>query len=190
METDAPRASVDQLTAVRERLAEFRDLNIANEDLEAQIEKNKERLQALRDRELVELFDTAKITSLTLEAVGNYPAFTVEIGDYYHANIAADWEPERREKAFAWFRREGHDDVLRNTVIVSFGKKTAKAQRALVAFLRKNKMVYTNEYGIPWNTLTAFVKEQIETYKRTPPLELLGATVGRVAMIKKPKKEK
>ena len=56
--------------------------------------------------------------------------------------------------------------------------------------MKKEKIEYSNKFGVPWNTLTAFVKEQIEEKKVTPPLELLGATVGRVVQVVKQKKEK
>ena len=36
-----------------------------------------------------------------------------------------------------------------------------------------------------WGTLTSWVKEQIEAGKPTPPLDVIGATVGQHVKIKK-----
>jgi hypothetical protein len=75
-------------------------------------------------------------------------------------------------------------------VVVSFGAGSSKAQKLLAAFLKKNKMSYTSDYGVPWNTLTAWLKDMIENHHKTPTLDLLGATVGRVASVVKQKKQK
>jgi hypothetical protein len=187
MEADRPVASSDQLDVIRAKAAELRGLEKERQDIEERLSRISERRKTITDKELVDLMDGAGVPSITLAAEGNLPEFTVAVGPYYHANIADDWPDEKRAKAFAWISRY-HGGMLRNTVTISFGKGSQKQQKALEGFLKKQKIAFSNKFGVPWNTLTAFVKEQIEEHRKTPPLALLGATVGRVAKIKKEKK--
>ena len=188
MKTDTPTATPDALNAVGAKLRELRDLEINIKSMEEHLAARKARHLLIREKELVDLMDAAGMDKAGLPPAGNMPGMDVEIVDYYHANIATDWEPERRAKAFAWINKY-HPGMLRNTVTVSFGKGSEKQQKALAAALKKMRIPFTNDFGVPWNTLTAFVREQIEEHRRRPPLELLGATVGRVAKIKKQKEK-
>jgi hypothetical protein len=186
MATEQQERVAPTLEKIRDEIKELRSLEFEIASMEERLKITKERVRFLKEKTLVDMFDGAGITSLGVEAHGNLPPYDIEIKPYVRANIAADWEPERRERAYAWFEKNGHGDMLRNTVTVHLGKGTQKAQRALLAFLKKSGIDYSSEYGIPWNTLTAFVKEQIKK-KKTPPLEMLGATVGRVAIVIKEK---
>ena len=177
-----------KLSEVRDKLREFRDIERRVADLEEQLSATKERRRVIAEKELVDLFDDARITSMALAAEGNLPAFEVEVGSYYHANIAVDWPEDKRRRAFGWLDKY-HPGILRSTLTISFGKNTRKLQQEFERLAAKHKLAYKNEFGVPWNTLTAFVREQIEEHRRRPPLDLLGATVGRVAKIKKQKEK-
>jgi hypothetical protein len=55
--------------------------------------------------------------------------------------------------------------------------------------LEKAGFEFENKRAMPWNTLTSFVKEQVEVKQKTPNLEVIGATVGKIVKLK-PRKEK
>jgi hypothetical protein len=188
MTADTPAASPDQLENIRRLAAEMRDLQTHNASMQEQIKQNNERIEKIKWQDLLDAMDRARMRSFVLEAEGNFPAYEIKTGAYYHANISSDWPEEQRAKSFAWLGKH-EPGMLRNTISVEFGKNTAKQQKMLAAFCKKNKMNFQQIFGVPWNTLTAYVKEQIEEHKATPPLELLGAKVGRVANMK-PVKEK
>ena len=188
MASDERKPSKDALTKVGEKMRELRDAEKTIADLEDRLKTAKESRRVLLEKELVDILDEAGLTSTGLAADGNLPAMEVEIVDYYHANIADDWPEEKKAKAFAWINKH-HPGMLKNTFTIKFGKNTRKLQVQFEKLAKKNKIVFENKFGVPWNTLTAFVKGQIEEEKRRPPLELLGATVGRVAKIKKQKEK-
>lgn len=188
MSYDAPAPSADKLDQIRGLARELRDGELLAADLEARISRIRERRKQIIEKELVDVMDAAGMRDFTLEGEGNLPPFAFEVGAYYHANIQADWPEEQRKKAFSWIGRY-HPGMLRNTIVVTCGKNTAAAQKKVAALCQKLKIPFKNEYGVPWNTLTAFVREQIEEEGRTPPLDLLGATVGRVVKIKKAKEK-
>lgn len=110
---------------------------------------------------------------------------------YYHANIQADWPEEKRQEAFLWLEENGHGDLIKSQLKIAAAKgewdRIKALRERIMEWFKKHDMEdvqITTELGIPWNTLTAFVKEQIE--KGAPiPLETLGATVGQIVKIKK-----
>lgn len=184
-EAQAP-PSEDRLTRVREKISELRDLEFENQSLQERMRENSEKIREIKEKTLVDMFDSAGISSLGIEAEGNLPPYDVEIGPYYHANIP----DETADQAFAWLTKNKHGDLIRGTYTVTFGRGEEKNRRKFEEYLEKNQFDFSYKFGVPWNTLTAFVREQIEVYKREPPLKLLGATVGRVAKLKKQKKGK
>jgi hypothetical protein len=188
MSNDQRKASPDALNKVSEKLRELRGIDQEIGKYEQLLREKKERRQLLLEKEIVDVLDEAGMTSAGIQADGNNPALDVEVRPYYHANIAVDWPEEQRKKSFAWIDKF-HPGMLRNTFTIKFGKSSRKLQVQFEKLAKKNKLEFTNEFGVPWNTLTAFVKEQIEEHKRRPPLDLLGATVGRVAVIKKQKEK-
>jgi hypothetical protein len=115
---------------------------------------------------------------------------------YYHANIAADWPEEKRQIAFDWLVSSGNEDLIKTTFTMQFPRKMfdvavwLKKQVAKLKFPGKGKEIEMPEavvtLGVPWNTLTAFVKEQIEKGAELP-LETLGATVGWIVKVKQRK---
>lgn len=188
MENSAREASPDQLARIRALAREMRDIQLDNERMQENIKKNNSRFEEIKWHDLLDAMDAAGMRAMTLDAEGNMPAYEVRTGAYYHANIAADWEPSRRDKAFAWIDKN-EPGMLRNVITLEFGKNSRAVQKKAEAALRKLKVPFGHEFGVPWNTLTAYVKEQIEEHNATPPLELLGAQVGRIATIKKVKEK-
>ena len=91
--------------------------------------------------------------------------------------------PEAGE-AFAWLSEHGHGDIIRRTYTVSFGKGEEQLALDFEKVLNESETPYSASYGVPWNSLTAWLKEQIEKFKIVPPLHLFGATVGKVVDIK------
>ena len=131
----------------------------------------------------------ARVPALTLEAEGNFPAFKLDCKPYYYANIKAD-DP-LAPSAFAWLEKHGHGDIIKKTYTIVVGKGDAKLSKRIEATLNKAKIPFEVKMAVPWNTLTAFLREQIEKFKTMPPLDLLGGKVGSVVDMKvmKPKGE-
>lgn len=130
------------------------------------------------------------------------PGFDVDLvlENYTHANISADWEPERREAAFNWLIDNGHGDLIKVAMEILFPRTAMKLALWVQAQLKKlklppafKKMAIPDaeiEMTVPWNTLTAWAKEQIKKGEKLP-LDVLGVTTGQIVKIKeraKPKK--
>jgi hypothetical protein len=194
--TDAPTTSEsEQLTQLGTQMF---GLDKAITELEAQLESKKgERL------ELAMHTLPAFMQKIGQDRVGlNEFQVDVVLEPYYHANIAADWTPEQREAAFAYLEEGGNGDLIKTTVSIAFPRRMLAAARWLTGaittlfhYMNEAKVPGTPDalpeptvdMGVTWNTLTAFVREQLENGNPID-VEVLGATVGWIAKVK-PRKE-
>lgn len=188
MEADAAAPkSEDKLERVRDRVRRLRDLEFENDDLAAKVKKNNEQINELKNKTLVDMLDEVGLGGMKVNAEGNMPPYEIQLGDYYKANIPED----NQAGAYRWLTEQGHDDLIKTTFSIEFGLGEADDVKVFEKLLVKNEVAYSKKQGVPWNTLTAFVKEQYEVKKKplTKKVQaLLGATVGRVVKVVKEKK--
>lgn len=191
MKTDAAAPpSEASLERVRAQLRLSRDKSREKEDLEARLKTVNEEINTISQKTLPDLFVEVGIDKLGLPAEGNLPAYDAALVPYYHANISADWPPEKQEEAFAYLAKEpGGEDMIKTVITIALGRGDRKTAAKVEKALDKLKVPYNRTLGVPWNTLTAWVREQVEKHKHTPSLDLLGATVGRVVKLKPRKQE-
>lgn len=181
----APVLSADKLEFIREKAKEFRDLTQEKEDSETRIKQINEQLEEIKFKTLPDLLDANGIPSLALAPEGNRPGVEISVGPYYRANIAAEWEPERRAAAFRWLDDNGHGDMIKTIVAVAFGRDQRDEALKFKARVEKAGFLPVLSEAIPWATLTAWLKGEYERDAiPKPPLETLGATVGRVVKLK------
>jgi len=186
--TDAPSETESRDLAAMGR--ELFNVDKWISDLELRLETARERREALVSVELPDYF-----TKVGQDRMG-LPEFGVDLvlENFVHANIAADWEPERREAAFSWLEDNGHGDMVKVQLTMLFPKTALElarwVQQALTALkLPKEYQKQTMPASdilmtVPWNTLTAWAKDQIKQGAELP-LDTLGVTTGRIVKIKK-----
>lgn len=104
----------------------------------------------------------------------------VTIATVINANISKD----RANEAHDWLRANGHDDLIKNTVSVVFGKGEAARAAALISQLDSNGWDPDQKEAVHPSTLKAFCKEQIERGAAIPS-ELFGIYIGQKTTIKK-----
>lgn len=178
------------LRAIREAATAARDKVVEKAELDERAKELGREILEYTQSTLPTMLKDAGLSGLELARSSNLPPFELRLKPYYHANIDVGWEPDRKDRAFEWLDREGHGDLVKTIITVELGRGTARIVRAVCAALKKLKVDYTMNRGVPWNTLTALVKEIVEDKAQPmPPLDVLGATVGDVVTIK-PKKEK
>lgn len=194
MSRDAKKPSQDKLDKIRALVREARDLDKEIDGLEEMLKEKKAELLALTQKKLPDAFVENGVSRLDLAAEGNMPAYDAELRPYYHANILADWPPDQREAGFGWLESKKHGDLIKNVVTVEIprGKGAAALSKKVTGALKKLRVPYGVEKAVPWNTLTALVRELTESGK---PLgdkdrEAIGATVGTVVKLKQRKEEK
>lgn len=157
----------------------MRDLNLEIKELEERLAEKQKLLNKLSMTDLPDLFSQHNIRSLGLEAEGNLPAYDLKAAPYYHAVL-----PKDDDAGLRWLEEEGHGDMIKRQYIVNLAMDTEEEAKELRAFLEEHDLAFDEKETVPWATLTAFVKEQIEKRNKTPPLDILGAFVGRKVTIK------
>lgn len=98
--------------------------------------------------------------------------------------VSASISEENREKAFGWLRDNSLDDIIKNDVVVSFGRGEDNAAKNAVGILREQGFDPEVKTHIHPMTLKAFVKERVEDGKPID-LDLFGAYVVNAAEIKR-----
>ena len=172
------------LEAVREMCRAMRDLQHEIKDLEEQQAEKQKRLTKLSMNDLPDLFAEHKIKSLGLDAEGNMPAYDLTAQPYYHAVL-----PEESDPGLRWLEANGHGDMIKRVYTVKLQMDSEEQAEELRSFLEERDLAFDEKETVPWNTLTAFIKEQIEKRHNTPPLDILGAFVGRVVKMKPKRNE-
>lgn len=98
--------------------------------------------------------------------------------------INASIPQTRREEAYQWLRDNGLDDIIKNDVIMSFGKGEDNMAGDIMYELEKRGMHPEKKTHIHSMTLKAFIRERVENGLPID-LDMFGAFVARTADIKR-----
>lgn len=158
-------------------------IEIEIDDTERRLEALKAERRQLSEQILPDMLDQAGVDRMGLPQTGA----DIVLKPFYHATLPKD--PEERSRAIDWLISAGHGDLLKTEMSVEFGRQEhnialdcAGRVRETLAAIGMDNTVHV-ESGVHHMTLTKFVKEQTEA-EVTLPLDLLGATCGRVAIIR------
>ena len=162
---------VVDLSVVRKAAVTLRDNYLVKNDLENQLKEINSRIVNIERNELPDLFSKAKISSLTVEADGNHPAFVAKRETVYNAKIP----DEQRQEAFQWFEANGHGDLDKSVIIITFGSVLPSAL-ACYGYIEKANIEYTTNESVHHMTLKAFVKREV-TSGHIIPHDLLGVYI-------------
>ena len=181
----------DKLTRVRTAAARMRDLQREASDLDERLKGVRKNILEMQHDTLPQLFIDAGVDRLDLSAEGNQPAFQAVMSDYYRANIRTDWPEEEQQVGYDLLEKRGCGDMIKRTVEIRFGLSENKMFNKVVKYLQSLEVEMTIRQSVPWNTLTAWLKELYQDGEQLGDSELriLGATIGKVVTLK-PKKEK
>ena len=155
-----------------------------------------ERLESLQTRlELQE--DNIKNTKKELERISGeiIPTMMAEMGlaelklqDGSHLKVSTSYKATiteaNREAAFNWLRNNGLGDIIKNEILVSFGRNEDNKAADYAALAQERGFQPTQKLKVEPMTLKALVRERIEAGKEMPT-ELFNVFVGNKTTIKK-----
>jgi hypothetical protein len=168
---------------VTEVMCELRDLRMEQRSLEERLNALRKRAEVIEREQLPALFNQERVDSLGLPASGNLPAMDFKLEPYFKANIAASWEPERREAAFKYLERRGAGDLIKSEIVITLPRGSEGLRRQIIAGLRKLKVEFVADLSVPWTTLSAWVRESFRDGENVD-LEVIGGDVGEVVKIR------
>jgi hypothetical protein len=184
------QAPQDKLEFVRNQVREMRDLTRRINDVEELAKQLRGQRREMEMQILPDLFLETGVTHIGLAAEGNEPPYEAKIQDHYHANIAVDWPQDKRDAALTWLKKNKLKDIIKTVIVIEIGLGESVLTARVLSVLKELKVKYTAQQTVPWNTLTAAVKEMYRDGKvlSDTVLNMLGAHVGKIVRLK-PKKE-
>ena len=141
--------------------------------LEQVLKDEKKVLLKLTDEEMPSMLAEIGMSSFALD-----DGSTVEVRQTYGASILVDKRPE----AYDWLRDNGHDDIIKNTVLCQFCRGEDDLAGAFAAFAQTQGYVPEQKTEVHPQTLRAFVKERCEAGEDFP-MELFGLRIKRQCTI-------
>jgi hypothetical protein len=175
-----PDITTATLNAVTRKAHEARDLELEAEDLERRLKDTKQALRSIYHEELPTLMDQAQTDRIGVPAEGNMPAYDLRLSPFYRAVIPANWSPEQRANAFQALTDLGHADLIKTEVTIMLPRERREDYHKLTDALAALNLTPDIKETVHWKTLTAWLQEQFEHGNPLPPLEAIGAEVGRV----------
>jgi septum formation inhibitor MinC len=145
-------------------------------NLELLIKAKKESLRQQNEL-IVQLMEERGVTSIKMS-----DGQSVDIKPFYTGSITK----EKQEEAFQWLRDHGFDDLIKNQVIVKFGRAEDEKANDVFTELAKQGLDTDRNVKVEPMTLKGFIREMIESGKELP-METFGVFVGHKINIKKGK---
>ena len=106
----------------------------------------------------------------------------INVKPYYSAKI----DDTNRDAAFDWLLENGHDAIIKQEFNGKVDRGDTETASVLQQYLQDHKMSYSGKTGVHPQTLTAFVKEQVESGADFP-LDVFNVYIGQIAKIKRSK---
>lgn len=161
------------------QVAELAEQQLALDDeiekLEALVSEKKAQLLGISQGKLPEMMSAIGLKEFKL-----LDGSKITVRPYYTAKI----DDENREKAHNWLAENGHADIIKHQINVALGKGEAEAAEKVTAALKALGISYTDKEAVHWQTLVAFVREQVESGGDLP-LDVFKVHIGQVAKIKR-----
>jgi|TARA_R110000772_G_scaffold78869_3_gene169010 hypothetical protein len=144
-------------------------------ELEVGLKAKKEELRLTSERELPDAMQSAGLTQITLNN-----GEKISITEFYNAHISK----ANQEKAYGWLVSNGHEGLIKNEVLLKFGRDESGVVDETVSALQSRGLSPQIRQSVHPSTLKAFIKEQL-TSGNDIPTEPFGIYIGSKATIKK-----
>lgn len=146
------------------------------EDLESLMKVKKDLLKQ-NGEQIVSLMEERGVKSIKMS-----DGQSVDIKPFYTGSISRD----NQEEAFQWLRDNGYDDIIKNQVVLKFGRAEDEKADQIYSDLASKGLDADRSIKVEPMTLKGFIREMIENGKDIP-METFGVYVGHKINIKKGK---
>lgn len=145
-------------------------------NLELLLKAKKESLRQQNEL-IVQLMEERGVRSIKMK-----DGQSVDIKPFYTGSITK----EKQDEAFAWLRDHGYDDIIKNQVVVKFGRAEDDKANQMYTDLANKGFDTDRSVKVEPMTLKGFIREMLENGKELP-METFGVYVGHKINIKKGK---
>lgn len=178
MLADSQNLPSDQGLSKVSRLAEeLIDKEEEVKEAEARLKILKEQARDIAERQLPDAMAEVGMAKFVLT-----DGSEVTVKPYYSAKIGDD----KRDECFNWLQDHGHEALIKDEVSITFNKGEHERAEEFKSQLEQQGIEYNGKMGVHPQTLTAFVREQVESGAEFP-LELFNVYIGQIAKVKRSK---
>ena len=163
------------INKLADKIKEMQAVQSAIESDEQQIKNKKKHLEHLSGEVIPTMLSEMGLSFLKL-ADGS----SVEVKTNYSATITQ----AKKEQAFNWLRQNGLGDIIKNEIVVSFGRSEDDKAAAYAELAKGQGHQPTQKLKVEPMTLKALVRERLEGGKEMPT-ELFNIFVGNKTTIKR-----
>ena len=139
------------------KVQELKKLEDEIANAEASVKKLKEKAKILSSFEIPEMMKDMNITKLKLK-----DGEQIEVSNFYSASIVD------QDAAFNWLRNNGHGDIIKNDVTVTFGMGEDNKAAEYAVLAQGQGYQPTQKLKVEPMTLKALVRERLESGKEMP----------------------
>ena len=165
----------ENINKLADKIKEMQAIQSAIESDEQQIKDKKKHLEYLSGEVIPTMLSEMGLSFLKL-ADGS----SVEVKTNYSATITQ----AKKEQAFNWLRQNGLGDIIKNEIVVSFGRSEDDKAAAYAELAKGQGHQPTQKLKVEPMTLKALVRERLEGGKEMPT-ELFNIFVGNKTTIKR-----
>ena len=169
---------IDKTTNINklaDKIQEMQAIQSAIESDEQQLKQKKKHLENLSGEVIPTMLSEMGLSFLKLQ-----DGSSVEVKTNYSATITQ----AKKEEAFNWLRQNGLGDIIKNEIVVSFGRSEDDKAAAYAELAKGQGHQPTQKLKVEPMTLKALVRERLEGGKEMPT-ELFNIFVGNKTTIKR-----
>ena len=144
----------NELKTLSENITRFLRIGGMIGNTEERLRKLKEQYRQLSEEDLPQ-----KMAELGMQDMRFEDGSRITVDMFYATRI----NKNNRDAAHEWLRQQGHGDIIKNQVSVSFGKGEDDTALETMTLLEKEGLFPDQKESVHPSTLKAFVKERIES---------------------------
>ena len=165
----------DNIQSLADQVERLNNVSLDIEKLEEGLKKRKKEQEHLSGEVIPTMMSEMGLSHLKL-----MDGSSVDVKPNYSATITV----ANREKAFNWLRNNGLGDIIKNEILVSFGRNEDNKAADYAALAQERGYQPTQKLKVEPMTLKALVRERIEAGKEMPT-EIFNVFVGNKTTIKR-----
>ncbi len=165
----------ENIRSLADQVERLENLNQEIEKTEKDLKQKKKDLEHVSGEVIPTMMSEMGLSHLKL-----MDGSSVDVKPNYSANITL----ANREAAFNWLRNNGLGDIIKNEILVSFGRNEDNKAADYAALAQERGFQPTQKLKVEPMTLKALVRERTEAGKDMPT-ELFNIFVGNKTTIKR-----
>ena len=168
-----PEVSEISLKTLTDKANKMVELEQLVEEKQASLKSTQKELKTLSEEDIPALLSEVGLSEITLTN-----GKKISTSAYYYGRITE----HNQQEAFEWLQNNGHGDIIKNVVSVSFGRDEDVNAEKLLSNLQDNGYTTNGKKWVEPMTLKAFIREQVESGNDLP-LETFNVYVGQKTRI-------